>query len=108
MALKLVTARRTYIPARRAWAAATAALIERLQRMITTMKHERCGACTERDRRLLDQMALQLRELSAVSGENDLKAVDLQVRDLCGETAPRPLLRRRIVHPAPTDVCARK
>ena len=86
------------------------ALIEHLQLVIAKMKREMFGPRSERSQRLLDQLELQLEELSAGAAEDEAKAAAARVevqsftrhpptrRDF-----PADLPRRRIVHPAPTS-----
>ena len=50
------------------------ALIEHLQLVIAKMKREHFGPRSERSQRLLDQMELQLEELAAAAGEDEVKA----------------------------------
>src|SRR6516165_7480147 len=50
------------------------ALIEHLQLVIAKMKREMFGPRSERSQRLIDQLELQLEELSAAAGEDETKA----------------------------------
>src|SRR5208337_2375485 len=50
------------------------ALIEHLQLLIAKMKRELFGPRSERSQRLLDQLELQLEELSAAAAEDAAKA----------------------------------
>src|SRR5437016_14488739 len=50
------------------------ALIEHLQLVIAKMKREHFGPRSERSQRLLDQMELQLEELAAAAGEDEVEA----------------------------------
>jgi transposase len=84
------------------------ALIEHLQLVIAKMKRERFGPRSERSQRLLDQMELQLEELAAAAGEDEVKAEAAAVRvqgftrgPATRRNFPAHLPRRRIVHPAP-------
>jgi transposase len=86
------------------------ALIEHLQLVIAKMKREMFGPRSERSQRLIDQMELQLEELSAAAGEDAVKAAaaTVQVQGFTRRKAtrrdiPEHLPRRRIVHPAPTS-----
>src|SRR6476646_7326545 len=86
------------------------AMIVHLQLVIAKMKREMFGPRSERSQRLLDQLELQLEELSAGAAEDEAKAAAARVevqsftrhpptrRDF-----PADLPRRRIVHPAPTS-----
>src|SRR5215213_11892234 len=49
-------------------------LIEHLQLVIVKMKREHFGPRSERSQRLLDQLELQLEELAAAAGEDEVKA----------------------------------
>jgi transposase len=85
------------------------ALIEHLQLLIAKMKRELFGPRSERSQRLLDQLELQLEELSAAAAEDAAKAetASTQVRSFTRQKTrrnfPDHLPRRRIVHPAPTS-----
>ena len=56
------------------------ALIEHLQLVIAKMKREHFGPRSERSQRLLDQMELQLEELAAAAGEDEVKAETAHIR----------------------------
>jgi len=85
------------------------ALIEHLQLVIAKMQRDKFGPRSERSRRLLDQLELQLEELAAAAGEDEAKAETKSV-DVRGFTRrpstrrnfPADLPRRRVVHAAPT------
>ena len=84
------------------------AMIEHLQLVIAKMKREAFGPRSERSQRLIDQMELQLEELSAAAGEDAAKAECVQVRGFTRSKGtrrnfPDHLPRRRVVHPAPTS-----
>src|ERR1700716_2135164 len=73
------------------------------------MKRELFGPRSERSQRLLDQLELQLEELTAAAAEDAAKAeaASTQVRSFARQNTtrrnfPDHLPRRRIVHPAPT------
>ena len=84
------------------------ALIAHLQLEIAKLRREHFGPRSERSQRLLDQMELQLEELVAAVGEDEARAetADVEVRSFTRQAArrnfPAHLLRRRVVHPAPT------
>ncbi len=85
------------------------ALIEHLQLVIAKMKREQFGPRSERSQRLLDQMELQLEELAAAAGEDEVRAEQARIpvqgffrRQATRRNFPAHLPRRRIVHPAPT------
>ncbi len=83
------------------------ALIRAPAIVIAKMKRELFGPRSERSRRLLDQLELQLEELAAAAGEEEAKAetagstVQGFLRRKTRRNLPDHLLRRRIVHPAP-------
>jgi transposase len=85
------------------------ALIEHLQLVIAKMKREKFGPRSERSQRLIEQMELELEELSATAAEDETQTetTRVQVRGFTRRQAtrrnfPADLPRRRIVHPAPT------
>jgi transposase len=83
-------------------------LIAHLQLVIAKMKRELFGPRSERSQRLIDQLELQLEELAAVAGENEVKAETASIpvqgftRRKTRRNFPDHLPRRRIVHPAPS------
>jgi transposase len=84
------------------------ALIEHLQLVIAKMKRAMFGPRSERSRRLLDQLELQLEELAAAQGEDQASAETAAVpvrgftrRQATRRSFPADLPRRRMVHPAP-------
>jgi transposase len=85
------------------------ALIEQLQLTIAKMKREHFGPRSERSQRLLDQLELQLEELAAAAGEDEVKAEQARTpvegftrRSATRRSFPAHLPRQRIVYPAPT------
>src|SRR5258706_4585276 len=73
------------------------------------MKREKFGPRSERSQRLIEQMELELEELSATAAEDETQTetTRVQVRGFTRRRAtrrnfPADLPRRRIVHPAPT------
>src|SRR5436853_253204 len=85
------------------------ALIEHLQLVIAKMKREHFGPRSERSQRLLDQMELQLEELAAAAGEDEVEAERGRIpvegfvrRQATRRNFPAHLPRRRVVHAAPT------
>jgi transposase len=85
-------------------------LIEHLRLLIEKMRREKFGPRSERSQRLLDQLELQLEELTAALGEDEVKseAAAIRVEGFTRRKAtrrnfPDHLPRRRIVHPAPTS-----
>jgi len=85
------------------------AMVVHLKLMIARLKHDRFGASSERGRKLLDQMELQLEELEAAASEDAsvASANDTTVREFTrGKPvrAPLPanLPRERVAVPAPT------
>ena len=85
------------------------ALIEHLQLLIAKMKRELFGPRSERTQRLLDQLELQLEELTAAAAEDDAKAQATRIhvqgftRAKTRRDFPAHLPRQRILHPAPTS-----
>ncbi len=87
------------------------AVIAHLQLVIAKMQREKFGPRSERSQRLIDQLELQLEELAAAAGEDEVKAEAERVHVQQGFTRrpatrrnfPADLPRRRIVHPAPTS-----
>jgi transposase len=86
------------------------ALIEHLRLVIEKMKRTIFGPRSERSQRLLDQLELQLEELTAAVGEDEVKAESAGIRvesftrrKATRRNFPDHLPRRRIVHPAPTS-----
>ena len=86
------------------------ALIAHLQLQIAKLRREQFGPRSERSQRLLDQMELQLEELVAAVGEDEARAETSGVevegfmrRPATRRNFPAQLLRRRVVHPAPTS-----
>src|ERR1700676_3513278 len=83
------------------------ALIEHLQLTIAKMKREHFGPRSERSQRLLDQLELQLEELAAAAGEDEVEAETASI-PVQGFVRPPKTRRnfpdhlppRRIVHPA--------
>ncbi|WP_340318392.1 IS66 family transposase [Rhizorhabdus argentea] len=92
-------------------ASATEAMIAHLKLQIAKLKREQYGPSAEPTRRLLEQMELQLEDLEADAGEDDL-AAEAAVRKATNVTAferkrparkpfPEHLPRERVVVPAP-------
>src|SRR3984893_2793345 len=84
------------------------ALIEHLQLTIAKRKREHFGPRSERSQRLLDQLELQLEELAAAAGEDEVEAAQTRIpvegflrRQATRRNFPAHLPRRRVVHPAP-------
>ena len=85
------------------------ALIEHLRLLIEKMKRTMFGPRSERSQRLLDQLELQLEELTAAAGEDEANAQSTGVhidgftrRKATRRSFPAHLPRRRIVHPVAT------
>ena len=82
------------------------AMIEQLRLMIDKLKREKFGPRSERSRRLLEQMELQLEELTAAAAEDETKAEaeKVQVKSFTRQKVarrnfPDHLPRQRVVHP---------
>jgi transposase len=93
----------------RAKLAGAQSLIEQLQLTIAKMKREHFGPRSERSQRLLDQLELQLEELVAAAGEDEVKAEPARTpvegftrRQATRRSFPAHLPRKRIIYPAPT------
>jgi len=88
------------------------AMVAHLKLLIAKIRHDRFGASSERGRKLLDQLELQLEELEAAATE-DAAAVDPAAEGVTvqGTTRRRPargplpvhLPRERVVIPSPTE-----
>jgi transposase len=87
------------------------AMVAHLKLLIAKLKHDRFGASSERSRKLLDQMELQLEELEAAAAEDEATLdPDKAGRPARNTTGPRPvrgplpahLPRERVVIPAPS------
>ena len=89
------------------------AVIAQLKLMIAKMRHERFGASSERGRKLLDQLELQLEEMEAAATEDEAA---VQANPSSDDTRPPPtrrkpvrallpahLPRERVVVPGPTS-----
>ena len=88
------------------------AMVAHLKLLIAKLKHDRFGASSERGRKLLDQLELQLEELEAAAAEDEAALAPHQE-----ELSPRPVTRRkpvrgplpahlpreRVVIPGPTE-----
>jgi len=85
------------------------AMVAHLKLLIAKLRHERFGASSERGRKLLDQMELELEELEAAASEDEAAAAPPN-QTVSAFTRRRPvrgplpahLPRERVVLPAPT------
>jgi len=83
------------------------AMVAHLKLLIAKLRHERFGASSERGRKLLDQMELQLEELEAAAAEDASATVKDTVVEAFSRRrptrAPLPehLPRERVVIPGP-------
>ncbi len=66
--------------------------------MIAKMRHERFGASSERGRKLLDQLELELEEMEAVATEDESA---VQANPLPEGTKPPPTRRKPVRAPFP-------
>jgi Transposase C of IS166 homeodomain/zinc-finger binding domain of transposase IS66 len=105
-------------PARReaeARAAGAEAMVAHLQLLIAKLKHDKYGASSERGRKLIDQLELELGELVAAASEDAAKAEATAGKDARSRRPDRPprgqpvraplparLPRERVVLPGPT------
>jgi transposase len=87
------------------------AMIAHLKLLIAKLERDRFGPTSERSRRLLDQLELQLEELEASTAEAEAKRPE-PAGDVAGRAArakpvrgalPAHLLRERVVIPGPTE-----
>src|SRR5580698_5865625 len=87
------------------------AMVAHLKLMIAKLRHDRFGASSERGRKLLDQMELQLEELETAASEEAAAAATAPENETVRSftrrkpvRAPLPahLPRERVVVPAPT------
>jgi transposase len=94
-------------------AAGAEAMVAHLKLLIAKLKHARFGASSERSRKLLDQMELELEELEAAASEDAAAADATTEADRAGVRSParrKPiraplpahLPRERVVVPGPT------
>src|SRR5437764_8457779 len=105
-----LTAERTARQQAEVRASSAEAMVAHYKLLIAKMKREQYGQSSERGRKLLDQLELQLEELEASAAEDDAVAPptdDTPVRSLIRqnpERAPFPtdLPREPVVHPGPT------
>ena len=85
------------------------AMVMHLKLLIAKLRHERFGASSERGRKLLDQLELELEELEAAASEDEA-AAERASGEVRGFTRRRPvrgplpahLPRERVVLPSPT------
>jgi transposase len=71
------------------------AMVAHLKLLIAKLRHDRFGASSERGRKLLDQLELQLEELEAAASEDELAAETGRGQD--SAAPPRPPARRKPV-----------
>src|SRR6516164_9012947 len=86
------------------------AMVAHLKLMIAKLRHDRFGASSERGRKLLDQMEMELEELEAAAAEdastafNDATTVHAFTRRKpVRGPLPAHLPRERVVLPGPTE-----
>src|SRR5215207_1174116 len=99
------------LAAAKAQASITEALIAHLKLQIARLKREQYGSSAERSRRLLDQLELQLEELEATAGKDELAAEQAAAKTTsvaafsrkrpARKPFPEHLPRERVVIPAP-------
>ena len=89
------------------------AMVAHLKLLIAKLKHDRFGASSERSRKLIDQLELELGEFVAAASEDATKAEDAAAKDksACGTTSrrqparaplPEHLPRERVVIATPS------
>ena len=85
-------------------------MVAHLKLLIAKLRQDRFGASSERGRKLLDQMELELEELEAAASEDQAQASAAEHDSVSGLTRRRPvrgplpahLPRERVVVPSPT------
>jgi transposase len=86
------------------------AMVAHLKLLIAKLRQDRFGASSERGRKLLDQMELELEELEAAASEDEAQVGAAEQDNVSGFTRRRPvrgplpdhLPRERVVVPSPT------
>ncbi len=66
------------------------AMVAHLKLLIAKLKHDKYGASSERGRKLIDQLELELGELVAAASEDAAKAENATGRDARGSRPDRP------------------
>ena len=87
------------------------AMVTHLKLMIAKLRHDRFGASSERSRKLLDQMELELEELQASAAEDASATTTTEATTVHAFTRRKPmraplpehLPRERVVLPSPTE-----
>src|SRR5258707_14003940 len=107
----LILRQREELAAAEARASGAEALIAHMKLVIAKLRREQYGQSSERGRKVLDQLELQLEELEAETSENAVAAEDNKVAGVAAKSfarqrpgrAPLPahLPRERVVIPAP-------
>jgi transposase len=85
------------------------AMVSHLKLLIAKLRHDRFGASSERSRKLIDQMELELEELEAAAGEEATAVAATGGCEVSGFTRRKPvraplpahLPRERVVLPSP-------
>ncbi len=78
------------------------AMVVHLKLLIAKLRHEQFGASSERGRKLLDQLELQLEEVQAACAEDEA-ALDTDA-DAAGQPARRPARRKPVRGPLPAHL----
>lgn len=86
------------------------AMVAHLKLLIAKLKHDRFGASSERSRKLIDQMELELEELEAAASEDATVAAVTDGSEVASFTRRKPVLaplpahlpRERVVLPSPS------
>ena len=108
-ALAEIDALRAALMAAEARASGAEAMVAHLKLLIAKLKHDRFGASSERGRKLIDQMELELEELEAAASEDATVAAVASGSEVTGFTRRKPvraplpahLPRERVVIAAP-------
>jgi len=104
-----IDALRAALLAAEARASGAEAMVAHLKLLIAKLKHDRFGASSERSRKLIDQMELELEELEAAASEDAVVAAVANGSEVSGFTRRKPvraplpahLPRERVVIAAP-------
>ena len=82
------------------------AMVAHLKLLIAKLRQDRFGASSERSRKLLDQMELELEELEAAASEGHAQASAAEHDSVSGLTRRRPVRARfRPIYPASAWWC---
>ncbi|WP_407927977.1 IS66 family transposase [Belnapia arida] len=80
------------------------AMVAQLKLLIARLKHDRFGASSERSRKLLDQLELELDELVTAASEDAAKAAPRADDDQAGDRPGQPPRRQPVRAPLPAHL----